>query len=202
MRAVRIVVYLYLLILVAGLIGSTWGQSGIDSGGNKAGHGGYKNHSSIGSPFATVPGTAGDHGIYLGLIEVLYPSFPPNPKADSDGNGLPDQWERDNFGDIGVDPDDDADKDGATNYMEFLAKTDPNDPLSVFRPAAYSDGSELVLPVATQTGRAYRIWGSADLAGWSLLDSLSGDGSVVEWSYPLSDPAQLPYFVRIEIILP
>jgi hypothetical protein len=190
------------VLFSAGLAGLLSAQSGLDSGGGKSSIGPYQNHASIGEPFETIPGTAGGYGIYLGLIEVLYPSLPVDPDADSDGNGLPDWWELDNFGDIGVDPDDDADRDGTTNKMEFLAKTDPNDPASVFRPAVYRDGTDLVLPVQTQTQRYYKIWGSADLSGWTLLDTLSGDGSLVEWSYPLSDPADLPYFLRIEIVLP
>ena len=50
-----------------------------------------------------------------------------NPNvADSDGNGLPDWWELQNFGHIGVDPKADPDADGLTNLQEFQAGTNPN----------------------------------------------------------------------------
>ncbi len=179
------------------------GLSGaIDSGGGSSVIGAYRNHASIGEPFETASGTAGDYMVYRGLIEVLYPPLTVDPEEDSDGNGLPDWWEMDHFGYIGVDPDNDADRDGSANGMEFLAKTDPNDPLSVFRPACHRDGDALVVPVQTQSGRTYHIWGSPDLDTWSHLESLDGDGTLVEWHYLLSDPADLPYFLRIEIVLP
>ena len=46
--------------------------------------------------------------------------------VDSTGNGLPDAWELYHFGELGVDPNDDPDGDGLTNYEEYLAGTDPN----------------------------------------------------------------------------
>src|SRR5262249_16852140 len=51
---------------------------------------------------------------------------------DLDGNGLPDFWERQYFGRIGVDPNDDPDQDGLTNFQEYKAGTNPNDPNSRF----------------------------------------------------------------------
>jgi hypothetical protein len=49
------------------------------------------------------------------------------PSGDSDGNGLPDAWEQQYFGHIGVDPNADPDGDGLTNLQEFQAGTDPTD---------------------------------------------------------------------------
>lgn len=52
--------------------------------------------------------------------------------TDLDGNGLPDYWERQYFGYIGVDPNDDPDFDGMSNYAEYRAGTNPLDPNSRF----------------------------------------------------------------------
>ena len=50
-----------------------------------------------------------------------------NPNGDSDHNGLPDAWENQYFGHIGVDPQADPDGDGLTNLQEYQQGTDPTD---------------------------------------------------------------------------
>ena len=73
-----------------------------------------------------------------------------DPLADTDGDGLPDAWEDEH----GFDPDDadedndgvgdaeeDPDGDGFTNYVEYVAGTDPNDANSV--PDTGADGFEV-----------------------------------------------------------
>lgn len=44
---------------------------------------------------------------------------------DTDGNGLPDAWELQSFGRIGVVPDDDPDQDGLSNLQEYALGTNP-----------------------------------------------------------------------------
>jgi hypothetical protein len=51
---------------------------------------------------------------------------------DSDGDGLPDDWEIAHFGSLGHAPNGDADGDGVSNLDEYRAGTDPNDPQSCF----------------------------------------------------------------------
>ncbi len=64
--------------------------------------------------------------------------------SDYDDDDIPSGWEWDN----GLDPfnaddkDADADRDGHTNYEEYLAGTDPNDPVSV--PSSRSYSSEMI----------------------------------------------------------
>lgn len=57
---------------------------------------------------------------------------------DADGSGLPIAWELTYFGTTGVNPNADPDHDGMSNYQEYLAGTDPNNPNSVFRITAES----------------------------------------------------------------
>lgn len=170
-------------------------QANIDSGGGISPLGDSSNHSSIGSPYST-------EGSATGIIEILYPTAPTlDPSEDSDGNGLPDSWEIEFFGSIGVNPNEDSDGDGTTNMMEFVAGTTPTSPASVFRPSSTIENGNLVLRVPTISGRNYRVWGSGNLHGtWTEHDLIIGDGSIVEWEYSLSQSTK--YFLRIQILIP
>jgi hypothetical protein len=170
----------------------------VDSGGGISALGYGTNHSSIGSPIETT-GTAS------GLIDILYPASTVDPAADADGNGLPDVWETQNFGATGVTTNADADGDGTSNLMEYLAGTNPVSATSVFRPSSRLEGGSLILSVPTVGNRNYRVWGTANLqTGWGAqpLDTISGDGSTIEWSYLMSQSPTGRYFLRIEIVIP
>ena len=58
---------------------------------------------------------------------------------DVDGDGLPDWWERQNFGNLDQDPGDDPDHDGLSNLQEYQMHTDPtvpNPPAISIQPAS------------------------------------------------------------------
>lgn len=61
--------------------------------------------------------------------DITFFNFAGLPAAfeDLDGNGLADAWERQYFGQTGVDPSADADGDGRSNLEEFRAGTNPMD---------------------------------------------------------------------------
>ncbi len=63
--------------------------------------------------------------------------------SDIDSNGLLDQWEIDNFGALGQDPNGDPDTDGADNFAEENAGSDPN--LADSDSDGVDDGDELGL---------------------------------------------------------
>lgn len=62
-----------------------------------------------------------------GTLRVL------EPPVDLDQDGLPDEWEMRFFGTTAGSPDDDFDGDGLSDAKEFLVRTDPRSPDSVFR---------------------------------------------------------------------
>ncbi len=167
----------------------------IDSGGGISPLAGGANHSSIGAPMQTESG-------FAGLIEILYPPAPAlDPAADTDGDGLPDSWEIEQFGSLNATSSGDADGDGTSNMMEYLAGTNPKSAASVFRPATHTSGGKLILTVPTVSNRSYRVWGSADLKStWTQHDMISGDGSTVQWEYLMGQSTR--YFLRIEILIP
>ena len=166
----------------------------IDSGGGSALLGDSTNYSSIGEPMATSKRTTG-------LIEILYPEIP--AESDADGNSLPDAWETQYFGAIGTSASGDSDGDGTTNLMEYLAATDPRSGTSVFRPSSRVESGTLVLTVPTVSGRRYRVWGTSNLQGsWTQHDTITGNGSTVDWEYLMTQSATGRYFLKIEILIP
>ncbi|MHC1768998.1 MAG: hypothetical protein AB9869_32730 [Verrucomicrobiia bacterium] len=62
-----------------------------------------------------------------GTLRVL------EPPADLDQDGLPDEWEMRFFGTTAGSPDADFDEDGLSDAKEFLVRSDPCSPDSVFR---------------------------------------------------------------------
>jgi hypothetical protein len=53
---------------------------------------------------------------------------------DTDGDGIPDEWEMEHFGTLEYGAEDDPDGDGWDNYEEWTYGTDPMDPVSVPTP--------------------------------------------------------------------
>jgi len=112
-----------------------------------------------------------------GTVNVASASF------DSDGNGLPDWWEEHFFGrPTGAVASADPDGDGLTTVHEFMAGTDPLDPVSGMRiDFLRRDATEIRMGFRTIEGRSYRIEYSEDLEIWNTLGSeITGTGASIE----------------------
>ncbi len=120
------------------------------------------------------------------LSDVFATSLQPELAVDSDGDGIPDWWMVAYFGHpTGQAGDlsraqDDADGDGMTNVQEYLAGTDPTNPISVLgiQIAAAVTGSGAELSWQAAPGRSYRIQYKNDLADPVWQDA-PGSASVV-----------------------
>jgi hypothetical protein len=128
---------------------------------------------------------------------------PPTDRADADGDLMPDLWEQAN----GFDRDDprdaplDADDDGLSNLGEYLAGTNPHDPLSYFSLRADpTTANSFSFRYSTLTGRLYRVESRAlTLVTWSEESALNGTGA--EMSHlesPLGTNAKM-FRVKLEL---
>jgi len=126
--------------------------------------------------------------------------------VDSDGDGLPDAWERTLLaalkkkGTLGdIKPDGDDDKDGISNLNEYLAGTYAFDPADGF--AVEMKCMELGLPVLeflSIQGRTYTVEGSADLKTWRRTTFvMSGEKAGAEVRDSLSAKDVAPTRVRV-----
>jgi hypothetical protein len=181
----------------------------IDSGGGTAQAGSLTNHSSIGSPFATGVAQAGTLTNRSGLVEVLY-SAGNSSNPDVDGNGIADAWEQLYFPNGAPDPETDSDGDGASNRFEYIAGTNPTLRASVFGPRGSWSAGIYTLPIASVTGRLYRVYATRDLKTWVFQQSFDGDGTEKQFTFdettvasgPLHSPSHpSTYYFRVEVVL-
>ena len=133
------------------------------------------------------------------------------PNPDYNSNSMPDWWEDQYFSGETLTSTADADGDGTSNLMEYLAGTDPKDTGSVFRPIGSLVGMIYTMPIPTVEDRNYKIWVSRDLNDWVLGQTFVGDGSVKNFTFdersitsgPLFAPTQKSgFFFRVEISEP
>jgi len=127
-----------------------------------------------------------------------------NRTGSSWGDGIPDTWRLIYFGTISnllsaanLDPD----GDGASNWQEYLAGTNPMDPASVLQLTPMTSSSSFTLQWPSVPGKTYMVQSSASLfsTGWATTASnLPGTGQMMQLS-DTNTPAPAARFYRVQV---
>ncbi|MFZ4394905.1 MAG: hypothetical protein ACOYOU_04680 [Kiritimatiellia bacterium] len=125
---------------------------------------------------------------------------------DSNANGMPDWWELQYSGTIhGLAPTNDPDADGQNNLAEWIARTDPTNPASFFRIAAFACTNQT--PTVSFTGWSNRLYSvyqhdnPLTNGTWTLAtNAFAGSDGPTTWTDNM--PAATSRFYRIEVALP
>ena len=120
--------------------------------------------------------------------------------ADANSNGIPDAYEVEKLG--GIDPLrtrlTDTDHDGMSDWAEFVAGTDPNNPPPPFRLTARLNNGLVELSWPTVTNHTYRVHGSTNAVNWSPYTAFLPAGGTTS-AFTLPAPTNhAPNFFRVE----
>lgn len=123
--------------------------------------------------------------------------------SDDDNDGMPDTWEEDNGLDsFADDAGEDKDKDGQCNLDEWVAGTDPADPLSLLAVSAVVAGSDSTMLIRWQsvTGKFYSILRSSNLSvGFDQIEAANLPATPPENSYTVDTNGAQSFFYRVVV---
>lgn len=129
--------------------------------------------------------------------------------VDPGANAIPDWWETQYFGTIGINPAADPDGDRFSNLQEYLIGTQPNNSaskLAIASVAIVPNGAarDFRITFPTATGVTYRVEFSDTLAApWTALGSdVTGTGAAATVSDPNAVKLHPRRFYRVRIISP
>lgn len=157
--------------------------------------------------------TGGSTEVFPGRIdEVRISSVARGPAGflfapyDTDGDGLPDDWESARFGRLdAASGSSDRDADGTSDRVEWLLDLDPLDGASAWRAALAplpAPGGGLVLNWPARAGVRFRVERSTDLAAadWTTVANITATGARASWT-DAAAPAPRAFY-RLVIDLP
>jgi len=119
---------------------------------------------------------------------------------DTAAIGIADDWQRAHFGQVGIDPNADPDRDGMSNYQEFWASTDPLDPASVLviQPTSLVSNGRIQIRWQTVAGKTYSVQYSTDRLSWSTFgDPFVGDDSIASVLDPSLISQRMQRYYRV-----
>src|ERR1035437_1867564 len=100
--------------------------------------------------------------------------------ADTDGDGLPDAWELQYFGNLNQGPNDDPDRDGFSNLAEYQNGSNPTNPNSVPGDTdgdSYNNLSEMISATSPRNATSHPNWISPRVA--FLNDSVAATNALL-----------------------